>query len=179
MDKKLKQDIAVMSFLYAAGGIQSLCFSNPGVIKAGIFLVLLSQSYYLILMLMKVTNNYNSGSTDGMSWFFASILVLLVASICTTIIYSNIDLNDEKINKNKQFKTILKVAAFLQIMIALLQYFSLMTIFAPGSKIFIIPSVYNNQLKKASISFSYIVLAVLIWMTSEINKLKRYTIPSD
>ena len=55
MDKTLKQDIIVMSFLYVIGGIQSLFFSNPGVIKSGILLILLAQSYY---------NKYEPNNTE-------------------------------------------------------------------------------------------------------------------
>lgn len=176
MDKTLKQDIAVMSFLYAIGGIQSLFFSNPGVIKSGILLILLAQSYYIIIMLLKMSNNYQSGISNGISWYIASIIVLLVASICTTIIYSNVDLNNEKLNKNKKYKTVLQASAGLQIVIAIFQYLSIMSILDTR---FNILSLDNSNIKKASIGFSYIVLAFLIWMTSEIKKLKRYTIPSD
>ena len=176
MDKTLKQDIIVMSFLYLIGGIQSLFFSNPGVIKSGILLILLAQSYYIIIMLLKISNNYQSGISNGISWYIASVIVLLVASICTTIIYSNVDLNNEKLNKNKKYKTFLQATAGLQIIIAIFQYLSIMSILDTR---FNILSLDNSNIKKASVGFSYIVLAFLIWMTSEIKKLKRYTIPSD
>lgn len=176
MDKTLKQDIIVMSFIYVIGGIQSLFFSNPGVIKSGILLILLAQSYYIIIMLLKMSNNYQGGISNGISWYIASVIVLLVASICTTIIYSNVDLNNEKLNKNKKYKTFLQATAGLQIIIAIFQYLSIMSILDTR---FNILSLDNSNIKKASIGFSYIVLAFLIWMTSEIKKLKRYTIPSD
>lgn len=178
MDKTLKQDIIVMSFLYAIGAIQSLFFSNPGVIKSGILLILLAQSYYLIIMLLKMSNNYQSGISGPISWSIASVIVLLIASICTTIIYSNVDLNNEKLNKNKKYKTVLQASAGLQIVIAIFQYLSVMSILDTSFQ-FNTQSLNNNNIKKASIGFSYIVLAFLIWMTNEIKKLKRYTIPSD
>ncbi len=52
------KDIIVMSFLYIAGAMQSMFFNNPGIIKSGIFLVLLSQSYFIVLLIIKMSCNY-------------------------------------------------------------------------------------------------------------------------
>ena len=120
------KDIIVMSFLYIAGAMQSMFFNNPGIIKSGIFLVLLSQSYFIILLIMKMSLDTTMSSQT--KWFGLSAFALLGASICTTIIYSTIDLTNEKERKNKKFNHFLKAAAALLIAIGLLQYSSISSI---------------------------------------------------
>ena len=175
MSDLFTKDVILMSFLYIAGSIQSLVFSNPGVIKSGIFLVLLAQSYFIVLLIMKMTGD--TTISDHKKWYGLSALALLGASICTTIIYSTIDLGDEKENKSKKFKNFLHAAGGLLVAVGMLQYSSIASI---TNKL---PVRFNNlqidKIKKASIVFSYLAVGILGILTNEIRKYKRYMIPSD